>query len=434
MAPLADTLVLGLGITGLSCVRFLRRQGLAVSVWDTRSSPPGAEQLAADYPEVQLRTGALDGALLSQANTLVVSPGIALATPAVAQAIAAGVEAIGDIELFARHVDAPVVAITGSNGKSTVTTLVGEMAAAAGWSVGVGGNIGLPALDLLGQGHQLYVLELSSFQLETTHSLNCVAATVLNLSADHLDRYDSFEHYRQAKLALYQQSQRCIENADDPLTASGDSHAVRFGLGKPDSGHYGLDGEHLYCGQQARMPLAQLPLVGSHNYANALAALALADCAQIPAAASQQALQQFQPLPHRCQLVARKQGVRFVNDSKATNVGATVAALQGLQAEQGNIYLIAGGDAKGADLAELQPLLQPLAAVYTLGKDGAAIAALVDNANEVTSLEQAVQAAAAQAQPGDIVLLSPACASLDMFRNFEQRGQCFIAAVEALPC
>ncbi|QIZ78957.1 UDP-N-acetylmuramoyl-L-alanine--D-glutamate ligase [Ferrimonas lipolytica] len=427
-------LILGLGLTGLSCVRFLRRHGVAVSVWDTRTTPPGAELLSQQFPQVQLRTGPLDAEQLAQVSTIVISPGIALSTPAVAAAIAAGVEVIGDIELFARHVDAPVVAITGSNGKSTVTTMVGDMARAAGWSVGVGGNIGLPALDLLEQGHQLYVLELSSFQLETTRSLNAVAATVLNISADHLDRYDGFEGYRQTKLALYQQTQCCIENSDNPLTYSGCDNAIRFGLAKPNAGHYGLYQQALCCGEHKRLELTQLPLVGSHNYANALAALALADAADIPAAASKQALIDFVGLAHRCQLVATKAGVRYVNDSKATNVGATVAALAGLTDEKGQVFLIAGGDAKGADLTELKPLLQPLAGVFTLGKDGPEIQALVTDAIAVTSIDEAVQLAAEQAKHGDIVLLSPACASLDMFRNFEQRGDHFIAAVEALPC
>ncbi|MFI3246953.1 MAG: UDP-N-acetylmuramoyl-L-alanine--D-glutamate ligase [Ferrimonas sp.] len=434
MPALAPTIILGLGVTGLSCVRFLRAQGQAVAVWDTRPHPPGAEILAHEFTEVPLLTGALDGVQLSQAETLVVSPGIALATPAIAMAMQAGVEVIGDIELFARHVDAPVVAITGSNGKSTVTTMVGQMAAAAGWSVGVGGNIGVPALDLLGQGHDLYVLELSSFQLETTHSLNAAVATVLNVSADHLDRYPDFEAYRQAKLKLYQQAQQTLENLDDPLTYGQASATLGFTVGCPNTSEYGIADGALCRGTEPIIALAQLPLVGRHNYANALAAVALAEAVQIPRGACVQALQHFNSLPHRCQWVATKAGVRYVNDSKATNVGATMAALAGLADEAANLWLIAGGDAKGADLSELTPLLAELAGVITLGQDGPAIADLVPNSHAVNTLEQAVQWAASQAKSGDLVLLSPACASLDMFRSFEHRGVDFMSAVEALPC
>ncbi len=431
---LPATLVLGLGLTGLSCVRFLRGEGEAVAVWDSRTAPPGAEQLAAEFPEVALHCGPFDGAQLCRVQRLVVSPGIPLATPALRQAAEAGVEILGDIELFARHADAPVVAITGSNGKSTVTRWVGEMAAAAGWSVGVGGNIGTPALDLLGQGHRLHVLELSSFQLETTQSLDCVAATVLNVSDDHLDRYDSYRHYRDTKRRLYQQTRLCITNRADPDTRAPESATqLSFGLDHPDTEEaYGVVDGWLSQGKTRLLPCAELGLVGDHNRANALAAMALARAAGVPMAGITQALRTYRGLPHRCQLVAVKNGVQYINDSKATNVGATLAALEGLRAGAGRLWLIAGGDAKGADLAELAPALAGVHRLITLGQDGPALARLKPGAVQVASLDEAVALAAAEAQPGDRVLLSPACASLDMFNNFEHRGACFVAAVESL--
>ncbi|GAA5194333.1 UDP-N-acetylmuramoyl-L-alanine--D-glutamate ligase [Ferrimonas gelatinilytica] len=428
------TLVLGLGLTGLSCVRFLHRQGEAVAVWDTRSVPPGVDQLADEFPGVALYTGPFDEQQLCQAKRLVVSPGIPLAMPALVRAAQAGVEILGDIELFARHADAPVVAITGSNGKSTVTRWVGEMASAAGWSVGVGGNIGTPALDLLGQGHRLYVLELSSFQLETTHSLDCVAATVLNVSDDHLDRYDSYQHYRDTKLRLYEQARLCVTNRADPDTQAPEGAAqLSFGLSAPEGEEdYGILDAWLCQGAIPLFPCSELGLVGEHNQANALAAMALARAAGIPMAGIEQALRGYRGLPHRCELVAVRHGVTYINDSKATNVGATLAALEGLLGGPGRLILIAGGDAKGADLGALAPALARVHKLYTLGQDGEALASLKPGAVRVDSLTEAVSLASAEAKAGDRVLLSPACASLDMFNNFEHRGACFVAALEAL--
>ncbi|SHH98659.1 UDP-N-acetylmuramoyl-L-alanine--D-glutamate ligase [Ferrimonas marina] len=429
----ADTLILGLGLTGLSCVRFLRTQGVEVAVWDTRMQPPGADTLATEFPEVRLLTGPFDADALKRARSLVVSPGIPLATPAIAEAMEAGVEAIGDIELFARHVDAPVLAITGSNGKSTVTSWVGAMAEAAQWSVGVGGNIGTPALDLLGQGHRLYILELSSFQLETTDSLDAIAATVLNVSPDHLDRYTGFDAYRDAKLKLYDQAQLCITNRADPHTQAPEERAsLSFGLDAPVGQDYGVRDGQLVQGDTPLLDSNELAMVGSHNLANALAASALARAAGLPQEAINQALRTYRGLAHRCELVAEKGGVRYINDSKATNVGATQAAIDGLCDLPGRLLLIAGGDAKGADLTELAPTLAKVDQLITLGQDGPALAALKPGAEQVATLQSAVALAASEARPGDLVLLSPACASLDMFRNFVERGEQFAAAVEAL--
>ncbi|SDI42109.1 UDP-N-acetylmuramoylalanine--D-glutamate ligase [Ferrimonas sediminum] len=425
-----DWLVLGLGITGLACVRHLHGRGETIAVWDTRETPPGADELAAEFSDVALLSGAFDAAGLMQARTLVVSPGIALATPAIAEAMAAGVEAIGDIELFAREADKPVIAITGSNGKSTVTTLVGEMIEAAGLSAGVGGNIGVPALQLLNRGHDVYVLELSSFQLETTHSLAPRIATVLNVSDDHLDRYRDFDHYCDTKRTIYDGAQLCLHNHDDRNTHCDNPQAWSFGL---QAGRFHLADGQLWDGAVAIMPVAEMALVGQHNQANALAAMALATAVGIGHDAMRQALRQFGGLAHRCQTVAVKRGIHFVNDSKATNVGATLAALEGLAEFPGRLHLIAGGVGKGADFSPLAPVFASrLASLFTLGQDGPSLAALFAGAVQCDSMESAVRRAAAVAVEGDMVLLSPACASLDMFANYMKRGDSFQRAAEAV--
>ncbi|MBY6187800.1 UDP-N-acetylmuramoyl-L-alanine--D-glutamate ligase [Marinobacter hydrocarbonoclasticus] len=426
MKPAPHTWILGLGVTGLSVVRHLADQGETIGVWDSRAQPPGADTLLAEY-DVTLRTGPFDGAVLSQSQRLVVSPGLDLRTPALAQAIAAGVEVVGDIELFARAADAPVIAITGSNGKSTVTTLMGHLARQCGLSVGVGGNIGTPALDLLNQGHALYVLELSSFQLETTRSLNAVAGAVLNVSPDHLDRYDSYDAYRDAKLALYPQCETCVVNrADDNTRAPQGARVVSFGPDQPAAGQFGLIGDQLACGDAALVSRHNLSLVGAHNEQNVLAALALGQAAGLDMARMLDALNSYRGLPHRCELVGQWGGVRYVNDSKATNLGATLAALEGLEVER--VWLIAGGDAKGQDLSPLAPFVSRLAGLITLGQDGPAIAAMRADSLAVNSIEEAVTEAASRARFGEIVLLSPACSSLDMFASFELRGQRFAEA------
>ena len=420
--------IIGLGLTGLSCVDFFLAQGVTPRVMDTRVSPPGLDKL----PEsVERHLGALNGDWLLAADLIVASPGMALAHPLLMEAAEAGVEIVGDIELFCREAQAPIVAITGSNGKSTVTTLVGEMARAAGWSVGVGGNIGLPALSLLQQPAQLYVLELSSFQLETTHSLKAAAATILNVSEDHMDRYPlGLQQYRAAKLRIYENAAVCVVNADDALTMpvrGADKRCVSFGV---DVGDYHLNRQQgsiwLRVHGEKVLNTDEMTLVGLHNYTNALAALALADAVNIPRASSLKALTTFRGLAHRFQLVHERNGVRWINDSKATNVGSTEAALSGLKA-QGTLWLLLGGDGKSADFSSLTRYLQGDAIrVWCYGRDGAALAALrPEISSQTDTLEQAMRAIAPQVQPGDIVLLSPACASLDQFRNFEQRGDRF---------
>ena len=439
-------IIVGLGSSGLAVARYLTGRGVPFAVCDTRSEPPGLAQLKRFAPLADLYLGELDEALLCAADELIVSPGVALSTPVLQAAKAAGASLIGDIELFAREAQAPLVAITGSNAKSTVTTLVGEMAKAAGKRVAVGGNLGTPALDLLDQDAELYVLEVSSFQLETTERLNAAVATVLNVSEDHMDRYPDLPSYHQAKHRIFRGARQLVVNRDDPLSrplVADQLPCWTFGLSRPDFKGFGLlpqDGEQWLAFEfQPLLPVSRLKIRGVHNQANALAALALGHAVGLPMPAMLSALQQFAGLPHRCQWIAERAAVQWYNDSKATNVGAALAAIEGLASESsGKQVLIAGGDAKGADL---QPLLQPVLshcrAVVLLGKDAPRLAALLDGQLPVVtvdSIEAAVKAAAELARAGDLVLLSPACASLDMFKSFEQRGQRFAAAVEALPC
>lgn len=430
---MSKVIILGLGKTGLSCVNYFLRRGVTPMVLDTRANPPGAQELAAG---VELRCGPLDEVLLTQAELIIASPGIALATPALQAAAAAGVEIIGDIELFVREAKAPIVAITGSNGKSTVTTLVGEMAVEASLAVGVGGNIGIPALDLLLTPADLYVLELSSFQLETTHSLQAAAATILNLSEDHMDRYAGMADYLAAKQKVYVGAKHILCNRDDMATAPVAGQLWQsFGLDEQAYGRVVRDGQlYLAVAGEPVLAVEKLHIVGAHNQMNALAAMALCDAVAIPRAAQLAVLERFTGLPHRCQFVREHLGVRWVNDSKATNVGSTLAAVAGLaEAVQGKLILIAGGQGKGQDFAPLQALLgTQIDQMLCFGQDAQLLCELGPQAERVADLTAAVHRAQQLAQPGDWVLLAPACASLDMFKNFEVRGQQFTALVEAL--
>ncbi|MCC4264947.1 UDP-N-acetylmuramoyl-L-alanine--D-glutamate ligase [Oceanimonas baumannii] len=429
----ARTVIIGLGQTGLSCVHHCMRRGVRPAVMDTRTLPPGAEQL----PEgLACYFGGLNSEVLLEAELIVASPGVPLATAELQQAAAAGVEIIGDIELFVRECSAPVIAITGSNGKSTVTTLVGEMAAEAGLAVGVGGNIGTPALELLDHPLELAVLELSSFQLETTPGLRALAATVLNISEDHLDRYDSLAHYRDTKLGIYQQAGLCVYNREDRETRPPEhGRAVSFGLNNEDYGRIEHQGETwLGVDGEPVLPVRELRIVGAHNQLNALAAMALADEAGIPRPAQLAVLRRFGGLPHRCQFVAEKQGVRWINDSKATNVGATLAAIDGIaDGMTGRLWLIAGGQGKGQDFSPLIPLLNThIAGMACLGQDKAQLLNLAANTHGVADMAEAVAWCAGQARHGDWVLLAPACASFDMYPNYPARGDHFVSLVEAL--
>lgn len=435
-----STIVVGLGQTGLACARFLARRGVAVVVVDSRAEPPMLRQLRHQLPAVETRCGGFDPELFKQAQTLVVSPGIPLSEPAIAAAVGVGVEVIGDIELFARHARAPVVAITGSNGKSTVTTLLGAMACEAGRDARVGGNIGTPALDLLQQSEpELYILELSSFQLETTRSLKPAAAVVLNVSQDHLDRYTGMQEYGAAKRRIYRGAAMKLINLDDPVVAAwggSDGGWRRFTLAQPsqadDFGVISKDGQlWLAKGEQALLAVSEIKLAGMHNVANALAALALGDGVGLPMDAMLATLRRFGGLPHRCQWLAEKDGVNWYNDSKATNVGATVAAIGGMP---GKVVLLAGGEGKGQDFSPLRDIMATKGrAAILFGRDAPLIAVALDKIvplERVSTLREAVRAARVLARPGDTVLLAPACASFDMFKGYEDRGDRFVAAVK----
>lgn len=437
-------IVVGLGKSGMSLVRFLARQGVPFAVADTRENPPELATLRLQFPQVEVRCGELDVEFLCRAQELYVSPGLALATPALQEAANRGVKLSGDIELFARHAKAPIVAITGSNAKSTVTTLVGDMARAAGKRVAVGGNLGTPALDLLADDIELYVMELSSFQLETTERLNAEVATVLNVSEDHMDRYADMQAYHLAKHRIFRGARQVVVNRGDALSrplVADQLPCWSFGLNKPDFKAFGLieeDGEKYLAYQfEKLMPVRELKVRGAHNQANALAALALGHAVGLPFGPMLAALREFTGLAHRCQWVRELRGVAYYDDSKATNVGAALAAIEGLGADiDGKLVLIAGGDGKGADFSGLTaPVARYCRAVVLLGRDAELIAAALGDAVplvRVKTLDEAVQRCAELAREGDAVLLSPACASLDMFKNFEERGRLFAQAAEGL--
>ena len=438
-----DMVIAGMGQTGLSCARFLADRGISFAMTDSRESPPMLDTIRHEFAGIVTCPGGLDEELLLHAGTILLSPGISPDEPALKAARQAGVEMFGDVELFCRHAHAPLVAITGSNGKSTVTTLVAEMARAAGRKTAVGGNVGTPALDLLQQqGTEIFVLELSSFQLETLVSLNAIAAVVLNISEDHMDRYDNLQSYARAKERIYQGNGIMVLNRDDPLVmAMRQPHrnAVTFGLDEPVAADYGVvtDGDRhwLVCGDDRIIAADELLISGAHNLANALAAIALADVLQLPRENICNVLRTFPGLPHRCQWVADINGVRWINDSKGTNVGATCAAVKGL-ANNRNIVLLAGGDGKGADFSALARIAQEhLRTAILIGRDAPRIRQVLDAhvpVIDAIGLPEAVQAAAEVAHAGDIVLLSPACASLDMFADYCERGNVFSRAVHAL--
>ena len=433
-------LIVGLGATGLSCARFFERAGEPFEVIDNRADPPGLADFQAHWPDVRISLGSFDSRRFARARRIVMSPGVSPHEPAIAAAAQAGVECIGDIELFARAADAPVIAITGSNGKSTVTTMVGTLLEAAGYRVRVGGNLGPPALDLLADGAEapdFYVLELSSFQLETTFSLQAAAATVLNVSADHMDRYRSLAEYAAAKGRIYNGSHAAVVNRDDPGAARLASRvATRLGFtaGEPTDDDFGVieraGALWLARGNAPLLEAGRLPLAGAHNRANALSALALVTAVGVDPAAVAPALADFEGLPHRTRLVAELDGVRWYDDSKGTNVGATTAALDGMDRP---VVLIAGGDAKDADFSPLRGAVERRArAVILIGRDAPLLESVLEGAvpiERAADLDAAVTRAAELARPGDAVLLSPACASFDMFRDYHERGEVFVAAV-----
>lgn len=438
-------LVAGLGKTGHSIASFLRRRNLPFVVFDTREHIAGLDQFKQDFPGVEVFTKDFPESLYNEICEVITSPGISLETPFLMDASKRNISIIGDIECLAREVRAPIIAITGTNGKSTVTTLVGEMAKAAGFTVAVAGNIGEPVLDLLDNDKQynLWVLELSSFQLEVTQSLAPLAATVLNVSPDHLDRHHTITAYAQVKQRIYQHAQNCIYNREDSFTlpSVNDTTIISFGLDKPNINQWGIiveDNQSFIAhGNAALLNSEQLCLKGKHNWQNILAACALATKAGIDKQIIIEVLQHFAGLPHRTQWVRKLDGVDWINDSKGTNVGATISAIAGIgSAINGRIVLIAGGLGKGADFTALQDVVrQYVRCVVLIGKDADQIEQALQGCTPIEKAATMVEAttrARLQAQANDVVLLSPACASQDMFNDFNHRGEVFSAIVNGL--
>lgn len=433
-----NIVIIGLGITGLSCVDYFLAKNIIPKVIDTRSQPNGLEQLD---KRVQIHLGSINLQWVLSADLVVISPGIALFTPEIMQAKQKGIEIIGDIELFCREVeqlkDKRVVAITGANGKTTVTSLVGAIVESAGIKVGVGGNIGKPALTLLNENHDVFVLELSSFQLETTYSLHATAVTIINISEDHMDRYpQGLMQYVEAKQRIYMHADNCIINHDDrltyPLHSKSSANFIEFGLRE---GAYHLDEtmHHLMVKEQTVLDVSQLQLLGIHNYLNVLAALAIADTLKIDRIITLKAITDFKGLPHRFELVFKNRGVIWINDSKATNVGSTEAALNSVVCK-GKLFLLLGGDGKSANFSSLIPhLLNRDVAVYCFGKDKNQLATLRPEVTTVVdTMEDAMITISKTAKNGDVVLLSPACASLDQFKNYVERGEIFTRLAKEL--
>ncbi|MFC3852393.1 UDP-N-acetylmuramoyl-L-alanine--D-glutamate ligase [Salinispirillum marinum] len=437
--------VIGLGKTGYSMATWLAEQGLTFRVIDTRTAPPYAAQFVAEQPQVEVCLGRWQADWMNSANELYVSPGVALAEPVIAEAIARGARVVSDIGLYARQSTAPIIAVTGSNGKSTVVTLLGEVARHLGINAAVAGNIGKPVLDLLHEPHDIAILELSSFQLEMIDELNAQVAMVLNISPDHMDRYPDFAAYRLAKHRIFNGCESLVVNADDVLTQplmSSKRPFQAYSLQRKDMGMlYGESNPHgvrIFDGLEERMAWDALRIKGRHNLQNILAVVSVAKLMGWPMPEVAQAIGQFKGLPHRTEWVAEHEGITYVNDSKGTNVGATIAAIEGLASDcAGRMHVLLGGDSKSADFSALAKTcaVQGVSA-YTYGRDGARIASVCTAAgvptDSVTTMVEALAAARNKATSGDWVILSPACASFDQFTNFEARGDAFVAAVETL--
>jgi len=434
------TVIIGLGKTGISCIHYLTKKGSNIAVVDSREKPPFLAELKNNFPNIPYFVGNLNSPILDEADELIVSPGISLREPALLKQIKRGIKISGDIELFANAVKAPIIAITGSNGKSTVTTLVGEMAKNAGLQTQVGGNLGIPVLELINDEADLYVLELSSFQLETTHSLKAKAATILNISEDHMDRYRDLSEYAAAKHRIFMNCETAIINNDEPMTYENiklPPKIITFGLNNHLKNDFAFANGFLIHDHKKLLKNTDLKIRGLHQVSNALAALALGSAINLNEEVMIKTLKEFEGLPHRCQFVATRNGVTWYNDSKGTNVGATRAAIDGLGSDiTGQLILIAGGLGKDADFSSLkEPIEKFVKSVILIGKDAKKIEQVLKKCCKIThaaSLEEAVKIASHEAMPGDAVLLSPACASFDMFNNFEHRGEVFIKAVYEL--
>lgn len=437
--------VAGLGISGVSAVNFLHERGYQVAVTDSRTHPPGHDQIPAG---IQTSFGQLDTELLLQAEEIILSPGLAPQLPEIQQATAKGILVVGDIQLLRRATEVPIVAITGSNAKSTVTTLIGLMAKEAGKKVAVGGNLGRPALDLLKDQPELIILELSSFQLETTSLLNAEVAVVLNMSEDHLDRHGDMLGYHAAKHRIFQGVKKVVFNRDDALSRPLVPDAVpvqSFGLNAPDMNQYGVlrdtDGTlWLARGRERLLKSTEMYIQGTHNIANALACLALGEAIGLPLNSMLETLKSFKGLAHRCEYVDTVNNVRYYNDSKGTNIGATLAAIEGLGAaiapRKGKVVVILGGQGKGQDFKALRAAVQQyVKTVVLIGEDALKIEQSIEGSTEIlkaATLQEAVQLCHAKADAEDVVVLSPACASFDMFKGYDDRGHQFVACVKAL--
>ena len=437
--------VAGLGISGVAAVNFLHHQGYRVAVTDSRPTPPGHDQIPA---EVESRFGQFDQDLLLSAEEIVISPGLDPKLPEIQAAMAQGIPVVSEIQILRRATDKPIVAITGSNAKSTVTTLIGLMAEQAGKKVAVGGNLGRPALDLIKDNPELYILELSSFQLETTSNLNAEVAVVLNMSEDHLDRHGDMLGYHTAKHRIFQGVKKVVYNRDDALSrplVPDQTPMQSFGLNAPDMNQYGVlretDGTMwLARGRERLLKSSDMYMQGTHNVANALACLALGEAIDLPLDSMLETLKTFKGLEHRCEFVKDVNGVRYYNDSKGTNIGATLAALDGLGAaievQQGKVAIILGGQGKGQDFTALRESLSKFAKVAVLiGEDRPVIEKAIEGTTTLLhaeSLAEAVALCQQNTQPNDVVLLSPACASFDMFSGYPQRGHQFVALVNEL--
>ena len=442
LAQYSAATVVGLGLSGYSVVRYLRARGLEVRVVDSREEPPLSNEFTAEFPDVDVQLGAFEPSQLNCQHLIVASPGIALSEPMLKQAQQDGAHIVGDVELFLQENTAPVIAITGSNGKSTVTTLVGEMCRNASINPLVAGNIGKPVLDALtdSQSYDVAVLELSSFQLETTHQVPAESVAILNISADHMDRYDSMGDYVLSKARIIRGAKRAVLPKHDEWMAqiTNVSHILGFDLEEPsnddDFGLIRKSGKrYLAKGSQRLMALGEIPLVGLHNVKNVLSAFALVDFLKLPLDSLVSAVKSFKGLDHRMQTVANSSDVIWVNDSKATNIGATATALDSLEKP---VVWIAGGQGKGADFTELKSVsMQNIKHLILIGEDAQKIATALDGMLSIShadDMSDAVAKAAKLAASGDIVLLSPACASFDMFRGFEHRGDEFAQCVANL--
>ena len=438
-----DVVIVGLGKTGLSCFRYLSNQGLNVAITDSREEPPELLELKAEFESASVYLGQINEQVLLASDQIILSPGVSLDNKSIKLSIENNIPVFGDIELFCQKAQAPIIAVSGSNGKSTVTTIVAEMTRLAGLKTYVGGNIGIPALDLLSDSTpDLYVLELSSFQLETTYSLNAHASVVLNVSPDHMDRYSSLKDYANTKKRIYSGQGLMVLNKDEEYIHSiidSKRDTIYFSLGAPEGENFGLINHNnevwLSQGNKKIINKNQLKIKGEHNISNALAAMALAGAVNVPTNIMADVLKNFTGLEHRCQLVREIDNVSWYNDSKATNVGACIASITGL-CELGNIILIAGGDSKGADLSGLNPIVKKyIKRVFLFGIDANKLADVMGSDVDkefVNNMNEAVKGASKIADPDDIVLLAPACSSLDMYKNYQQRGDAFISAIDAL--